>query len=183
MLFRSQASEELLNWQKAAESYEKLLKDYPKSEDAKQAQLWFGNALHQLGRYSESVNAFNKILDNPKKYNDDIKVRAQLSKSESLYEMGQFKAAADSYLMVSLTYFEPDLGIYAMFKAGDSFEKMGRWADAEIWYNKVLEKYGTPGGEYYDQKTKEWDNTIELARKRLERIKAIHVPEDETGGE
>ena len=78
--------------------------------------------------------------------------------------------------------FDPDMGIYALYKAGDSYEKLGRWSDAVLWYRKILTDYATPGGEYYDQKTEKWDSNIELARKRLERIEAIHVPE-EGGGE
>ena len=178
-----QNSEELLNWQKASEAYGELLKKYPKSEDAPLAQLWLGHSLHQLGRYSEAVNAYDKILDNPQQYKKSIEVKAQAYKAESLYEMGQYEKAAEAFLRVSLVYFDPDLGIVALAKAGDSYEKLGRWSDAALWYRKIIKDYASPGGEYYDQKKSEWDSSIEYARKRLERIEAVHAPGGDAGDE
>ena len=169
-------NEESLKWQEAADAYGELLKKYPESEDVQSAQLLFGRSLHQLVKYSEAINAYNKILNNPQKYKKDIEVSAQLYKAESLYEMEQYENAAEAYLRVSLVYFDPDLGIYALSKAGDSYEELGRWSDAIIWYRKILKDYADPNGEYYKQKKSEWDTAINFARKRLEEIEAIHKP-------
>ena len=176
-----QSSEELLNWQTASEAYGKILEKYPKSEEALIAQLSHGTSLHHLGRYAGAVEAFDKILDNPQKYKPEIEVMAQSSKANSLYEMGQYEDAATAYLRVPLVYFNPDQGIVALARAGDSYEKLGRWSDAVLWYRKILRDYAEQGGEYYDQKKSEWNEAIEFARKRLEKIEAIHSPGGDAG--
>jgi len=87
-----------------------------------------------------------------------------------LYEIGEYEKAAEAYLRVPLVYSDPDLDVYALSRAGDSYEKIGRQKDAATWYRKILKDYAEPGGKYYKQKNSSWNDAIEFARKRLKQI-------------
>ena len=121
-----------------------LIKKYPDSQQAKQAQLLLGHAFHKLKQNREAVAAYKKITDDKtNSYPVATITEALFYLGESLFELAEYEDSARAYLKIGLVYseFEPAYALNALVRAWICYEKLQQWYDAQTWYKRALQDY------------------------------------------
>ncbi|HEX28628.1 TPA: tetratricopeptide repeat protein, partial [Candidatus Poribacteria bacterium] len=163
--------EEMEQLDKAVQMYSTLVERYPKSPHIEAALLAMGMALHKQGKNAEAISVFDRILNDKRgRYTDDTKISALLNKAESLYDLGRYAQAAETYLKMALVYdrIDPDDALIALVRAGNCYEKLQRWEDAKTWYRRAVQQYSK-----HPKKRSSWSKTLKHARDRLRALENL----------
>ena len=181
LLLTGQCYEELVEWNKAAEIYRRIIKDYTNSRQAKVAQLLLGHALREQEMFAEALKAYDVIRKaGTQQYPHDIVIEATLHKAETQALTGAYYEAGRTYLRIptlsELRQHNPLMALQASIRAGDAFAKVKDTTKpykslAKDEYQNAIEFYKSHISTVQDPKIKkDWDKLHDIAQTRLEQL-------------
>ncbi len=149
----AQNKEQAGDIQKALDLYRKLIRQYPSSSIAPDAQYWVGHLMEEQGDYYRAFKEYQKVIENYpsyKKFNDILERQYQIGNlylsGEKLKLMGfAILPAVDKSIEIFETIvrtapYSP-VAPRAQFNIGEAYRKIKRYAEAIPEYQKVLENY------------------------------------------
>lgn len=138
---------------KALGVYRKLIRQYPASSIAPDAQYWVGHLLEEQGEYYKAFKEYQKVIENYpsyKKFNEILEREYQIGNlylaGEKLKLMGvAVLPAVDKSVeifesIVRVAPYSP-IAPRAQFNIGEAYRKIRRYSDAIPEYQKVVENY------------------------------------------
>lgn len=129
------------NPQEAQKAYDKLKKDYPDSEQAKNVTFASAKSLAEIGRMEEAVKVFESMLADAQKYSAGQFLQA----AGYLYEAGQFETAGKFYQQAAQASDLRPVWEPAMLGLARSSVGAGNWAETVKALETVLAKYPVSG--------------------------------------
>ncbi|MBI4641446.1 MAG: tetratricopeptide repeat protein [Candidatus Tectomicrobia bacterium] len=135
--------------------FQKVLQEYPQDPVSFLSHFQLGLLYQKEKRFVESIEYFKVATGSS---DPETNAAAQYAIGESYFLMGNFQESGREYLRVVYLYPE-QTGWWekALSRAGESYEKLGKWRDAEAIYLKILN----------ESKSKEF---TQMARERIEKI-------------
>ena len=129
-------------WKNSITLWENVIKTYP---DSHVALLNYGNALRQENRYTEAIQAYNKIKDTGDIFSKMLENRAFV-----YYKTNQYDDAA-KYLKMSLEFsFENSFSSEIAAFLGDIYMKQNKKVEA-LKYLKLAQRYGNNSPEIIEK--------------------------------
>ncbi len=154
LLHAGQAASQLEQWNRALESFDALIEQFPDSPHLPEAMYEKGWALQNLGRTDEAVAAYEQVIARTDR---EAAARAQFMIGEIQFEQKKHREAIVSFFKVISGYGYPKWQAYATYEAARCFEVLGHKRQAVEQYQDLLENY--PESEQ-----------APLAKKRLEAL-------------
>jgi tol-pal system protein YbgF len=112
------------SYSSAISGFEALLKAFPKTEAAAEAQYWLGETYYQLKRWLDAANAYTAVVQNYPKSSSASEALYKRGRAQEL--LGQPEAARASYEQLLKTY--PETAQAGLAK--QALDRMGRSATA-----------------------------------------------------
>ena len=124
---------------KSADVFSELVRKYPRSEFAAEAQYRVGECLFNKGEYEESIKAFDGVLRDfsASEYVDD----ALYSKAWSLIRMRREAEAIPIFRKIVEKFGGGDYGASSQFSLGDYFYSVKDYENAASEYERFVELY------------------------------------------
>jgi TolA-binding protein len=124
--------------------------------------------LQSFGRYEQAVSACRSVLVNTR--DEETKTEVNFYLAESLARLGRTEEAVLEYLKVTYLHARnPMWALTACFRAGEIYEREGKYDEAIKLYTKVAEKYkGEKKGDYASKRVKELKEKITSAKEKIE---------------
>lgn len=138
ILLAANANRQLGNKDAAVAGYDRILKDYPKSDPALQArfQRLISLDIADSSELIQEIDAFLKESSNPRE-----RAQANLMKAETLFKDGKFDEAAPLYESVMKSNLPNRLKEQALFKLGWSLAQGDAPASAEKVFREFIKTY------------------------------------------
>ena len=125
----------------ALQAAKNLVRHFPHYEDALRVRIKIGYLNAELGNFADAINALEDVLPDVDA-DEEPEVRYWIG--ESYYDSGKYDQALLEYLKVA--YLSQPGGLWAVtaeFKAGQTYEALGRIDEAKRLYRGMIERYGT----------------------------------------
>ena len=150
---QAQGLEQAGEMAKAIGTYRKLIKQYPASSVAPDAQYWIGHLLEEQGDYYKAFKEYQKVIENYpsyKKFNEILEREYQIG---NLYLSGEkmkllgmaILPAVDKSIEIFETIVRTapysSIAPRAQFNIGDAYRKIKHYSEAIPEYQKVIENY------------------------------------------
>jgi len=120
---------------------EELLLRYPDFEDALRVKIKVGYLNMELGNYDQAVAILEEVLPLVGA-EEETEVRYWIG--ESNYESGKYELALLEYLRVAyLSQTGSMWAVTAEFRAGQTYEALGKVDEAKRLYHQMIERYGS----------------------------------------
>ena len=161
---------EIRDWPRAIEAYQRLIKAYPDSREATDAQLLLGHTLVSAGRYQDAVRAYQVITDDDKgRWSTDAIIEAWFQMGQAYSKLGQHEDAALAYLRIATVYaaYSPANALIAMVQAASEYEGIQKFYDARNWYERAIKDYGNA-----PNKTPQMEQALKYAKTHLDAVNA-----------
>ncbi len=123
----------------AMESFERLLRDYPKSDLLPQARYQLAECCYDLKQYGKAIENYRKVAD--RQPPDELAPYALFGIALCRFEAGEWKAAAESFGQVADDGKNPELIPQAFYRKGSSLMKLSKWEEAESAYRTLLKLF------------------------------------------
>jgi TolA-binding protein len=136
LLLVANAQRQLANHKDARALYEQIIKKYPDSTYASQAQYERLVSLYSANDPALAAEADKYLAKNPVSEKRD---QIALLKAESLYRKQDYAAAATAYAAINLTSLAPNLKAEAQFKLGWCLMQVRNYAQAIPTFTTFLE--------------------------------------------
>lgn len=120
----------------AMETFQRLLRDYPKSELRVQAHYQLAECYYDLKQYSNAITNYTKVAD--RKPPDELSSYAMFGIALCHYDQGKWTVAAESFGQVADKFKNPDLIPQALYRKGTSLVKLKKWAQAGKAFRALL---------------------------------------------
>lgn len=122
--------------------YRTLVKRYPVSPSAPEAQFRVGELYDSSGNTKRAFDAYQKLIESyPQSREFDRAINAQLGVADGLMEKRRYERAAEMYesILKSAPYtkFAPAV----QFKIGQALENQSEWSKAVAAYQRVIDRY------------------------------------------
>ncbi len=139
----------------------KYLERYPSSEDNLDKRIKIGILYERLGYYDQAVLHLQALLDEA---GSDLEGEIRYYIAEANYNKGDYQQAILDFLKVPYLVTKKgkiDWTANSLYMSGQSYEKMGRYDQALIMYQQILDRTGI-------------DETFKIAaRKEIDRVKLV----------
>jgi len=139
----------------------KYLDLYPNSEDNLDKRIKIGILYERLGYYDQAVLHLQALLDEA---GSDLEGEIRYYIAEANYNKGDYQQAILDFLKVPYLVTKKgkiDWTANSLYMSGQSYEKMGRYDQALIMYQQILDRSGI-------------DETFKIAaRKEIDRVKLV----------
>jgi len=138
-----------------------LIRRFPDYESTGRVRVKLGILFMELGRYREAIDQFEDSLKGAAG-EEEAELRFHIA--ESYFNLGEYEKALLWYLRVA--YLNPDQTMWAVtaeYKAGISYEKLGKTEEAKQLYRRMMTRYGS---------SSEWGRAV---AKRLDGLEQLHT--------
>ncbi len=133
----------------ALNSYEELIKSFPRSSRLADAYLGRANALYGLGKYLESAASYRTILDREADFkNSDLKEKAYFGLAWANLKLGNSAEAIENFKLVANSSGDKLMRLSAFCQMADAYQDTGNLSQALDIYDKILKDY--PDSPYSD---------------------------------
>lgn len=127
--------------EQALQAAQDLVRRFPDYEDALRVRIKIGYFQVELGNYAQAISTLEGVLPEVDA-EQEPEVRYWIG--ESYYDSGKFDSALLEYLKVAyLSQAGSMWAVTAEFKAGQTYERLGRIDEAKRLYQRMIERYGT----------------------------------------
>ena len=129
------------SWDKVLRNAREYLSRFPNAADAVDKKITVGNALIRLNRYVEAVDYLKSLKF---EVDSEREPEIQFYIGEAYFNAGQYDNAINEFLKIPLLSQKTKLPweASAFYFAGQSYEKLGRSADAIRMYQEILDRPG-----------------------------------------
>jgi tetratricopeptide (TPR) repeat protein len=139
----------------------KYLELYPNNEDNLDKRIKIGILYERLGYYDQAVLHLQALLDEA---GSDLEGEIRYYIAEANYNKGDYQQAILDFLKVPYLVTKKgkiDWTANSLYMSGQSYEKMGRYDQALVMYQQILDRTGI-------------DETFKIAaRKEIDRVKLV----------
>ena len=159
---------EVKDWVKATDAYRRLIKAYPESREATDAQLLLGSSLAGAGRYQEAVRAYQVVTDDDTgRWAPEALIEAWFQMAEAYGKLNKHEDAALAYLRIATVYksYNPANALISMVRAGAAYESAQKYYDARNWYQRAIRDYAQR-----NDKTSQMEQALQYAETRLQAV-------------
>jgi TolA-binding protein len=129
----------LKDYEKAAEAFKEVIDEYPKSAQAKEALLRYGDMLGYMGKQDEAIKVFTAYLERYPKDPEAASVKMNIA--QCYYNKGDYEKAVEAFRRVLTEH--PDSGVAkeALIEMGNSYAKAEKNEEAIKAFQSFIEKY------------------------------------------
>ena len=120
----------------AIAAFERLPREYPKSELLAQAQYQMAECFYELKQYDKAIESYRKVAD--RRPPDELSPYAAFGIGVCSYDKGDWAAAADGFGRVADNFKGSDLIPQALYRKGSSLANMKKWEEAEQAFRALL---------------------------------------------
>ncbi len=120
----------------AVRAFERLAREYPKSDLLPQAQYQIAERLYDLKQYGKAIEWYRKSAD--RQPPDELSPYALFGIGLCAYDQARWAEAADAFGQVAERFKASDLAPQALYRKGASLMKAEKWADAEGAFRAML---------------------------------------------
>lgn len=138
LLHAGQSAAQLKQWEKALETLDKLIDEFPDSSHLPEALYEKGWALQNVGREDEALAAYEQVIAATDR---EAAARAQFMIGEIQFEQKEHREAIVSFFKVISGYGYPKWQAYATYEAARCFEALGHTSQAIQQYQELLKNY------------------------------------------
>lgn len=147
------------DYESALREFQKLLENFPTSEEASETQFMIGDCQEKLGllyeacqSYQEviakfpSTNRFKEIVERQKKiadyfYNERTEDMSIKEKTKGIFSISNWEKAANIYQMAIKNYPYYEKADEIQFRIADCYMKLGRYEMARVEFEKLSFQY------------------------------------------
>ena len=130
------AQAKLNNPKDAIAAFERLPREYPKSELLAQAQYQLAECCYDLKQYEKAIENYRKAAD--RQPPDELSPYAAFGIGVCLYDQGKWAEAAESFGDVAGKFKKSDLVPQALYRKGVCLVNLKKWAEAEQEFQAML---------------------------------------------
>jgi TolA-binding protein len=113
----------------AMAAFDRLLRDYPKSDLISQSQYQLAECSYDLKQYGKAIENYRKVAE--RQPPDELSPYAAFGMAVCYYDQGEWAAAAESFSQVVDKFKNSDLVPQALYRKGSCLMKLQKWAEAE----------------------------------------------------
>jgi TolA-binding protein len=139
------------DYDKALQSYQRIIADYPQSPRVNEALLGQANILYITEKYPEAIAVYQSIIDNPQKNTDAMSTieKAGLGLAWTYLKRGDAQKAILTFQDVIAKTPNKIIKVSALTQIGDAYQDIGQFNDALNAYDAILQNYpDTPYTDY-----------------------------------
>ena len=131
--------ENLGNWTKSAETFQKFLGEYPKSKLVPLAHLKLANSLFQLKKYTQARDHYSWIIKGSEE--TELAVEAQYRMGDCWFNEKDYDKALVEYLRIPILYPQyKEWAIKAKLQVGQCYQALGKIKEAKTTYQEILQE-------------------------------------------
>ncbi|HIN32171.1 TPA: outer membrane protein assembly factor BamD [Candidatus Poribacteria bacterium] len=173
LLLAGECYQEMIQWQKAIDLYNRVLSYYPQSDQAEYAQISLGHSYKAQKNFLQAIEAYDVIRKKgTDRYRIEIVVDAELHLAETQAILGRHYDSGVTYLRVRHLREQHDslTAFHAAVRAADAFIKADEIYMAKDTCEDALSLFEAKISTADAQKREEWDQLHEYAQNKYKQI-------------
>ena len=173
LVLAGECCQELVQWQKAIDFYNRVLSYYPQSDQAEYAQISLGHSYKAQKNFLQAIEAYDVIRQKgTDRYRIEIVVEAELHLAETQAVLGRHYDSGVTYLRVRHLREQHDslTAFHAAVRASDAFTKANDMYMAKDTCEDALSLFEAKISTADARKRGEWDQLHEYAQNQYKQI-------------